>query len=71
MYALVRDYLTKNAYAQTLSAVDADYAGLHSAFGKPVAEQEETKQQYIEEHSLKMRRKMTIDFAEKLASDGK
>lgn len=60
MYALVKDYLIKNAYTRTLQSIESDYKG-QSDFSQTAEDQEETK----DLQSLTMRRKMTIDFAEK------
>ena len=62
MYALVKDYLIKNAFTSTLSAIERDYLG-QSDFSNTNYEQEE-KKELQEDQGLTLQRKMTIDFGE-------
>ena len=60
VYAIVKDYLQKNAYTETLSAIETEYVGFNE-FGLVPEEQEETK-----DSGLAMHRKMTLDFGDQV-----
>mmetsp|Transcript_18429 Transcript_18429/g.24741 ORF Transcript_18429/g.24741 Transcript_18429/m.24741 type:complete len:114 (-) Transcript_18429:1056-1397(-) len=62
MYALVKDYLVKSAYTETLAAIENEYLGKED-FIETTQDQDETK-----EKNQSLQRKMTLDLGGEAAA---